>query len=569
MNNRAFYGLALSAVLLAGCQGSNEHEDVADIVFVGDHIITMDADNTGATGVAVRGDTIVAIGDRDGMMAMAGEGARVVELGDRALVPGFIDSHGHAGFQARIMDFVNLSSPPVGTAENIDDVVALLDAHVSAKPPAEGEWVIGYGYDDSLLAENRHPERDDLDRVATDLPIYIMHVSGHLGAVNSAALGAVGIDAESVDPPGGVIRRRPGTTVPNGVLEEKAASGVMSQRLGAVTGERFEDRLREMVDLYAAYGITTIQDGYTSPFEIAAFRAAAARAPFRVDIAAYRGAISISADEFDLFRHDNDYTDGYRVAGVKFSLDGSPQGRTAWLTQPYTEGPEGADLDYVAYPTVEPDEYKRTMAPLVNRGVPLIIHANGDAAIDLMIESVADALGDGPVPDHRSVIIHAQLMRADQVDLAAALGIVPSFFSAHTFFWGDWHQQSFGSARGENISPTRWAMDRDVPFTIHNDAPIVPPDMMRLMWATVNRQTRSGQVIGPEQRLTVEEALHAMTLAGAYQLFEEDTKGSITVGKRADLVILGENPLAADPMTLKDIHIVETIAGGRTVFLRR
>ena len=257
---------------------------------------------------------------------------------------------------------------------------------------------------------------------------------------------------------------------------------------------------------------------------------------------------------------------GFRVAGVKFSLDGSPQGRTAWIREPYTEGPPGADADYVAYPTVEPDEYKKSLAPFIGRGIPVLVHANGDAAIDLMIEGVADAVGDGPIPDHRSVIIHAQLMRSDQLDLAAALRILPSFFSTHTFFWGDWHLKSFGPERGENISPTRWAIDKGVQFTIHNDAPVVPPDMMRLLWATVTRQTRSGHIIGPDQRLTVMEALHAMTLGSAYQLFEEDSKGSITAGKQADLVILGENPVLADPATLKDIPIVETIARGRSVF---
>ncbi len=172
------------------------------------------------------------------------------------------------------------------------------------------------------------------------------------------------------------------------------------------------------------------------------------------------------------------------------------------------------------------------------------------------------------MPDHRAVIIHAQLMRADQLDRAAALGAVPSFFSAHAFFWGDWHRRSFGEARGNNVSPVRWAVERGVPFTVHNDAPIVPPDIMRLVSITVNRTTRSGHVLGPHQRATVREALHAVTLGAAYQYFEEEAKGSITVGKQADLVVLDRNPLTVDPAELEHIAVLETFSRGRSVYSR-
>jgi predicted amidohydrolase YtcJ len=257
---------------------------------------------------------------------------------------------------------------------------------------------------------------------------------------------------------------------------------------------------------------------------------------------------------------------GARVAGIKFSLDGSPQGRTAWVTEPYVEGPPGAAPDYVAYGTMDPDRYKAGAAALIKAGIPFLAHANGDAAMDLMLDGVDEALADmDEIPDHRSVIIHAQLMRADQLDRAAELNVVPSFFSAHTFFWGDWHVRSFGEERGNNISPVRWAIDRGVPFTIHNDSPIVPPNIMRLVSITVNRKSRSGRVLGPHQRATVMEALNAVTLGAAYQFFEEDTKGSLTVGKQADLVILEMNPLTTDPAELEGIQILETFSRGRSV----
>ncbi len=224
-----------------------------------------------------------------------------------------------------------------------------------------------------------------------------------------------------------------------------------------------------------------------------------------------------------------------RVAGVKFVLDGSPQGRTAWMTEPYHERPPGAPADYRAYPTIDPDFYRQRAVELIRTGVPFLAHANGDAAIDLMIEGVAAGLEAvraeaKPVPDHRSVAIHAQLARPDQLDAMKALGIVPSFFAAHPFFWGDWHRKSFGDARALRISPLRSAKDRGLVFTIHNDAPVVPPDILRLLEIAVLRETRSGFVLGEGERVGVEQAIEAVTLAAAYGYFEEDQKGSITPG---------------------------------------
>ena len=208
------------------------------------------------------------------------------------------------------------------------------------------------------------------------------------------------------------------------------------------------------------------------------------------------------------------------------------------------------------------------MLRLLERKVPVLAHANGDAAIELMIDGVADAVDTLKISDHRSVAIHSQLMRRDQLDRVKSLGIVPSYYAAHPFFWGDWHRLSFGEERAAFISPAQASIDRGIPFTIHNDSPVVPPNVMRLIWIAVNRFTRSGHVLGPDQRISVYDALYAVTQGAAFQYFEEDNKGSITAGKQADFVILGENPLKAEPETLKDIPIIETIARGKTVYRR-
>lgn len=561
--------LSISLVISVGCSQRVDIElEPVDIVFFGDHIITMESDGVRVTGIAVRGEDIVAVGDADLVRGYVGENTRVIELGNRALLPGFIDTHGHFTFTARLIDFVNLSPPPVGPVESIDDIVTLLSERIADDETEHGSWIVGYGYDDSLLAENRHPVRDDLDRASTNHPIVVLHVSGHFAATNSAALRLSEITATTDDPPGGVIRRRDGSREPNGVLEESAASRLVFGQLAQIDKDRLIDLTRDAATLYASYGITTAQDGAVTPADLAVLRAAAIEESYSIDIGAYPFVTMLGDDGFETFAADNDYTGGVKLIGAKFSLDGSPQGRTAWMTEPYTEGPPGADADYTAYSTMDPDFYKDRVAKLIGRNIPVLVHANGDAAIDLMIEGVDKALAEFGAKDHRSVIIHAQLMREDQIHDAARLGIVPSFFSAHTFFWGDWHRVSFGDERAQNISPTRWAIDNGLDFTLHNDAPVVPPDMMRLLWATVNRTTRSGYVLGPEQRLTVMEALHAMTLGSAYQFFEEDRKGSIRVGKQADFVILEENPLLVDPAMLKDIEIVATFSRGRSVFTR-
>ncbi len=538
----------------------------ADTIFVGDNIVTMEPGRPEVEAVAVRGETIVAAGARDEVLALRGDATRIVELGERALLPGFIDAHGHFLAVGMTLDALSLHPPPVGDVSDIDDILRKIRAWIADRGIPPGEMVSGGGYDDSLLAENRHPTRFDLDRASTEHPIVLTHVSGHLRTANSVALRAAGVTADTPDPPGGHIRRVGDTGEPDGVLEETAGALVGGGWLFRPTDD-LEGLARRAVGVYTSYGTTTIQDGATGVEMARALSAAAEREPFAADIAVFPRFRTMADAEGATY--DADYRGGFRIAGVKFSLDGSPQGRTAWVTEPYHEGPPGAPGDYRAYGTLDPALYRAGAAHLIGRGVPIIVHANGDAAIDLMLDGVDAAVAPlDPRPDHRAVIIHAQLMRADQLDRAAALGVVPSFFSAHSFFWGDWHRRSFGEARGNAVSPVRWAIERGVRFTVHNDAPVVPPDIMRLVSITVNRRTRSGHVLGPEQRATVREALHAVTLGAAYQYFEEDVKGSIAPGKQADLVVLDRNPLTADPAQLEYIRVAETFSRGRSVYAR-
>ncbi len=245
--------------------------------------------------------------------------------------------------------------------------------------------------------------------------------------------------------------------------------------------------------------------------------------------------------------------------------DGSIQAYTGYLSQPY-HVPPGDDPRYRGYPRLARDELSAEVARYHAAGIQVAVHGNGDAAIDDILDAFEAAQRAHPHPDARPVVIHAQMARDDQLDRMQVLGAIPSFFSLHTFYWGDRHRERFmGPERAARMSPARSAIERGLRFTLHCDAPVVPMEPLRLVWAAVNRRTRSGRVIGEAQRIEPLEALRAITIDAAYQHFEEDSKGSLEAGKLADLVILSRSPLD-DPGSLDEIRVLETIVGGRTVY---
>lgn len=560
MNVKHLFLAAAACWLLTGC--ADEQRMQADTLYVGKHILTMDDQSADATAVAIRGEKIVWVGKRE---AWQGEAVNVVELDDRALLPGLIDAHGHLVFLARTVSLANVASPPVGAVVTIASLQEIMRSYIRDRHIAPGEWVVGMGYDDSLIEEQRHPDRDDLDAVSTDHPIALIHVSGHLTTANSLALEQAGITADTRNPPGGVIRRRPGSTEPNGVLEETATAPLRGFYLGG-EGISAED-IDKALYTYASHGVTTVQDGAASweIYDMLANIDATQGLP--LDVVVYPQGMDAAfalRDDVPL----GEYRGRLKFAGIKLVLDGSPQGKTAYLSQPYEVVPEGLPDDYRGYPTISQEAVNQRVARFIAAGVPMLVHCNGDAAAEMLIDALEAVQEEAPLGDHRTVMIHAQTVREDQLDRMASLGIVPSYFSAHTFYWGDWHRDSvLGVERASRISPTRTTLERGMPFTVHNDAPIVPPDMIRLLWATTNRITRSGQVLGETQRISTLEAIRAVTMNAAYQNFEEDIKGSITPGKQADLVILSRNPLQMASEDLLELHVVETISRGVSVYV--
>jgi predicted amidohydrolase YtcJ len=539
----------------------------ADTIYSGGDIVTVNELQPGAEAVAVRGGKIVAVGYRDEVMKLKGSKTRLVDLAGKTLLPGFIDPHGHVfntGIQAVS---ANLLPRPDGSVNDIAELQATLKTWVASNATITGkyQWIIGFGYDDAQLKEQRHPTREDLDQVSRDLPVVIVHQSGHLGVMNSKALELVKITASSTDPKGGVIRRQQGSQTPNGVLEENAFFGPLFGLMGKLDAEANQVLFAAGVNLYKRFGYTTAQEGRASTGSTATMAAVAKSGKLDIDVVAYPD-IATDAEAIKPTRH---YAQHFRVGGAKITLDGSPQGKTAWLTQPYFKVPDGQKPDYKGYGQFTDEQVNGYVDQAFKNGWQLLAHTNGDAAVDQFIKAVRKAEQQYGMADRRLVAIHGQTTREDQMQAFKELGIIPSLFPMHTFYWGDWHRDSvLGPERAANISPTGWALQRGMIFTSHHDAPVAMPDAMRVISATVNRVTRSGQVLGPQHRTTPLTAIKAHTLWSAYQHFEEKTKGSIEVGKLADFVLLDQNPLTVDPLKIDQIKVVETIKQDKTVYRR-
>jgi len=559
----ALGALILGLACSADSPSTGSPAETADVIFHGT-ILTLVENDSEARALAVRGEKIVAVGARRDVDRLRGAATKVVDLGDGALLPGFIDGHGHVSQLGLFDGFANLASPPVGP---IEDIAALQEA-LRAQAEATDGWIVGRSYDESLLAEGRHPTRDDLDAVSTDRPVFIAHVSLHLGVADSRALALAGIDADTENPKGGVIRRRAGSREPDGVLEEHAFYRVYGAMPPPSQREAMEG-LQGALAEYAAQSFSTVQDGATSP-ETWQLLAAADRAGLlQQDVLAY--PVWANADRLleAGAAADRDGLRRLRWGGIKLVLDGSPQGKTAYLSRPYHVPPRGQDADYRGYPALSDAEVIEQVARFARAGHQIMAHANGDAAIDQLLAAIAAFESEAPGEDRRPILIHAQVTRPDQIPRIAELGIVPSFFAPHTFFWGDWHRDSvLGPERAARISPTASALAAGIPFSVHMDAPVLPPDAMRMIWATVNRRTRSGRVLGPDERIPVMAALAATTRDAAYQHFEEDRKGTLEAGKLADLVWLDRDPRAVPEADLAEIEVLETWSQGRRIYAR-
>lgn len=557
--------IATSALLTGG----SAYAQSANRIWSGGPILTMDDKAMRAEAIAESDGRIVAVGSRADVMKLKGPKTEMIDLKGRTLLPGFIDAHGHVvvgGLQALS---ANLLAPPDGKITDIPSILQTMRDWVAANKDAvaKTQLIVGFGYDQASLKEHRAPTREELDTISTEIPIMLVHQSAHFGALNSKALEVVGISAASKDPAGGVIQRKDGSQEPNGVLEELAFAGAAFKLLPRVGPNGMEVFAREGAKMWARYGYTTAEEGKAIPDVAKMLRKLADQGSFDIDVVAYVDALSDR--DFIVANQSRSYTNRFRIAGAKLTIDGALQGFTGWRDRPYYKPVGDFPAGYVGYPSATAEQVFDSARWAAENKVQLIAHANGERASDLLIAAHAGAQGRFPdAAKLRPVLIHGQAQRIDQVDSYKRLGVIPSLFPMHTYYWGDWHlDHVFGPVDGANISPTGWVRERDMIFTTHHDAPVAFPDSMRVLDATVTREARgSGRILGPQHRVDVITALKAMTIWAAYQKFEEDRKGSLSVGKLADFAILSRDPTTGDPRTIDTIKVTETVKEGKSIF---
>lgn len=532
-------------------------------VFINGNVLTMDANNAVAEALSTRGELIEAVGSTDQIMALVSDDTEIVDLRGRTLLPGFIDAHGHFPGSGLRVVAADLNSPPIGTNETMADV--MMGLREQAEKTAPGEWVSGFGYDDTLLAENRHPTRAELDDVSSVHPVVAMHISGHMLVANSMALEQVGITASTPNPEGGVIGRRPNSQELNGLLEETARLSVMRQMQDISLVDTYR-LMKSAANEYSAVGVTTAQSGGVS------VGLATGLSWFsKLGVIPQRLVVFPFAEEFgdtllDGGYDPEDYSGDKLVMGaIKIVADGSIQGFTGYLSAPYYTAYKG-DRNYQGYPSVARENLFEQVEALHRAGYQIAIHGNGDQSIEDILDAFEAAQNSHPVDDPRMILIHSQMAREDQIARMRALGITPSFFTAHTWYWGDRHRDIFmGPERAAVMSPSGWALDYGVRFSSHLDTPVTPMLPLQAVWSQVHRMTYDGDVLGPEQRIGVMDALRAVTIDAAWQIFQEDNRGSLEPGKYADIIMLSGNPLD-DAMAMRELDVERTIIGGATVY---
>ncbi len=537
-----------------------------ELIIGGGRILTMEgAAPSYVEAVAVDKGRIVFAGSRDDAMKLWGKGTRFKNLGGQTMLPGFIDGHQHVLQLGAQAVGANLLPSPDGKADTIDALVEELKVFAKSPDVAQTGWIYGMGYDDSVLG--RHPTKADLDRVSTTVPVAIIHISGHFSVMNSVGLARSGITAASKDPVGGTIGRMPGSSEPDGYLAETIHFAKALAAITPTTPAGQDYFMKRGLELAKSFGQTTVNEGRMFDAPTAKYlESLATRGLFDIDVIGFADY----TDTSEVPVWGQKYRSRLRFAGSKITLDGSPQGRTAWRTTPYLIPPEGSPADYKGIPSI-PDTtiVKAAIAKAYDNNWQVKIHANGDAAIDQLLDAVAEVTATRGVKQGQVILVHGQFLRPDQIPRLKALGIFPSMFPMHTFYWGDWYGKIIGPEKQMQISPMRSILDAGMIATSHTDAPVALPDLLQVAWATVNRTSRSGVVIGPKERVTPYEAMEMITIWGADQLREGDQKGSIKAGKLADLVVLSADPVSIDPKLINKIKVMETIKEGRTVWTRK
>lgn len=530
------------------------------IIYYGGCIRTMDEKGT-VEAVLTADGIILAAGTREETEKAAEAGNRKrnakiqrIPLEGKTMLPAFIDAHSHFSALAN-----TLLQADLGSAESFDDIRHILKEYAANHQISVNGWIRGAGYDHNRLKERVHPDRMVLDEVFPDQPVMISHQSGHVGVFNTKAMELLGITEATPVPEGGTFGRKDGKLT--GYMEENAFLKYMKE-VPMASMEEFMRAFEEAQKQYASHGITTIQEGMMNSQLLPFYRMLTEKKKLYLDVVVYADIRQREQLKKALGEYRNGYRDHVRLGGYKIFLDGSPQSRTAWMRKPY----QGEENGYCGYGTMSDEEVCEAIRTAFLDQMQILAHCNGDAACEQYIRCYEKIRKEFPDQNIRPVMIHAQLLGKDQLRKVKELGIIPSFFVAHVYHWGEIHRKNFGDVRAGEISPCRSAEREGIRFTFHQDTPVIPSDMLETVWCAVNRRTSAGTVLGAEERISVEEALLAVTGNAAWQYGEDDKKGSIAEGKKADFVILDRDPFQVNPEEIREIRVLETIREGKTVY---
>ena len=491
--------------------------------------------------------------------------AEPFDLEEGTLVPGFVDAHSHFLSTPRELRQLNAAASPLGESNSIEELIASLKRQLAEGRFDAEDYLYAVGYDEAVYPDHALPTKYDLDKV-TDKPLALTHISGHNTVFNSAALKLAGITDDYTPPEDGSVGRFEDGTL-TGIFYENARKDVLPEH--ETNAEKLiRDGLDEALLKYISEGVTTAQDAATGPEEYRTAKALADEGRFPIDIVSYLfgETASLLSD-----KSVKEYSGHYRAQGYKLFLDGSPQAKTAWLSKPYHHTLKGQPDDYRGYGIYTDEQLQKLIDNAIAKRWQINIHTNGDEAIEQLIRVLGKASERYPyLAETRPVSIHCQTVRSDQLDRIKKLGILVSFFVDHVYYWGDYHYfEILGPERAERISPLGEALEKGISFTTHQDTPVTKQSPLFAIHNAVNRITRSGKILGEKYRITPLDALRAVTINAAYQLFEEDIKGSIEPGKYADFALLDRDITEIPNWEIKDTVVLKTIKQDKVIFSRK
>ena len=514
-------------------------------LFYNGTVITMDGGRI-ADSFFVEGDKIRKAGRAEDLVKnyrIDGSNCDIVDLNGMTVLPGLIDSHGHFLGVAMSRLSVELSD-----CSDNRGVLERIEKFINDRGVRPGEWVKAEGYN----ASGVRLTREELDKYFHEYKVAVVYSSRHSGILNTNAIDALNAEDRTGD----------------GYFCEREFIDLI-KRIPAPDPEKIYAACERAQELYASYGVTTIQEGAMNGGAIEIYKRLLERSLFYLDVVGYidlSGAdITKIVDIKELFGRaaaDGGYDRHFRVGGYKIFLDGSPQDKTAWMKRPYESDPKN-----YGERALSDEEVYDSVIFAAEKGEQILAHCNGDAACEQFIRAVGRASDRGvDTSELRPIMIHAQFLDTGMMKEVKRLNIIPSFFASHIYRFGDIHIKNLGAERAFRMSPLRSALSENVRFTLHQDPPVAPPDMFESVFCAVNRISESGVVLGSGEAIDVMSALRAVTVDAAYQYGEEDVKGSISENKKADFIIVDKDPLSIPKRDIKNIKILETFKDGESVY---